>query len=172
MNITILKKTNCGKVSTPEKETLTYNIGHCGDEYYFRVTDNAGGGFFSHEWISITDITECLPTGSNFNATALTPLFKSKSANNAGFLAAALKSESLLLPFKKTKRLHTLGDLSAFTKSMQKLVNSKICLPDEIAEREAIKEAKLKALADKLQAKTTTESYPYPQQLHITVRSL
>jgi len=158
MNITIIKKTNCGKVSTPEKETLTYNIGHCDDEYYFRITDNIGGGFFSHEWISLGDITECLPKDSNFNATALTPLFKSKSANNAGFLAAALKAESLLLPFKETKRLHTLGDLSAFTKSMQKLIKSKVSLPDEIAEREAIKEAKLKALADKLQAETTTKS--------------
>jgi len=71
MNITILKKAQCGKVSTPEKETLTYNIGHCGDKYYFRVTDNVGGGFFSHEWISLGDITECLPADSNFNATAL-----------------------------------------------------------------------------------------------------
>jgi hypothetical protein len=152
MNI-IIKKAQCGKVSTPEKETLTYNIGQCGDEYYFRITDNIGGGFFSHEWISLSDITECLPVDSNFNATALTPLFKSKSANNAGFLAAALKSESLLLPFKETKRLHTIGDISAFTKAMQKLVKSKVSLPDEIAEREAVKEAKLKALADKLQSK-------------------
>ncbi len=47
MNITIIKKTNCGKVSTPYKESLTYNVGQCGDEYYFRVTDNVGGGFFS-----------------------------------------------------------------------------------------------------------------------------
>jgi len=78
MNITIIKKTNCGKVSTPEKETLTYNVGHCDDEYYFRVTDNVGGGFFSDEWISLSDITECLPKDSNFNATVLTPLFKYK----------------------------------------------------------------------------------------------
>jgi len=153
MNITIIKQTNCGKVSTPEKETLTYNIGHCGDEYYFRVTDNVGGGFFSHEWISLNYITQCLPTDSNFNATALTPLFKSKSANNAGFLAAVLKSEYLLLRFKETKRLHTVGDISAFTKTMQKLVKNKVSLPDEIADREAVKEAKLKALADKLEAK-------------------
>jgi hypothetical protein len=41
---------------------------------------------------------------------------------------------------------------------MQKLVKSKVSLPDEIAEREAVKEAKLKALADKLQAETTTKS--------------
>ena len=48
------------------------------------------------------------------------------------FLAAALKAESLLLPVKETKRLHTLGDISAFNKSMQKLVKSKVSLPDTV----------------------------------------
>ncbi len=98
-------------------------------------------------------VTELLPNDTQFNASALAPLFESKSANNAGFLAAALKAESLLLPVKETKRLHTLGDLAAFNKTMQKLVKSKVSLPDEIAEREGVKEAKLKALAEKL-AKT------------------
>mgnify|MGYP003386291904 CR=1 FL=1 len=156
MNITILKKASCGKVSTPEKETLTYNIGNSDNEYYFRVTDNDSGGFFSNEWVNLTAITELLPNQEPFNASVLVPLFKSKSANNAGFLAAALKAESLLLPVKETKRLHTLGDTSAFIKSMAKLVKSKVSLPDEIAEREAVKKAKLKALAEKLQAKSTT----------------
>lgn len=40
MQINILKKAHCGKVSTSEKETLTYNIGNCDDEYYFRITDS------------------------------------------------------------------------------------------------------------------------------------
>ena len=101
MNITILKKALCGKVSIPEKKTLTYNIGNHDNEYYFRVIDNIGGGFFSNEWIALSDITELLPHDKPFNASALAPLFKSKSANNAGFLAAALKAESLLLPVKK-----------------------------------------------------------------------
>lgn len=114
------------------------------------------GGYFSNEWVSLNEITERLPNLKPFNASALTPLFKSKSANNAGFLAAALKAESLLLPVKETKRLHTLSDISAFIKSMAKLVKSKVSLPDEIAEREAVKAAKLKALAEKLKAKSTT----------------
>ena len=150
MNINILKKAHCGKVSTPEKETLTYNIGNIDSDYYFRITDNTSGGYFSYEWVSLNDISELLPNDTPFNASALTPLFKSKSANNAGFLAAALKAESLLLPVKETKRLHTLGDITAFNKSMQKLVKSKVSLPDDIAKREAAKEAKLKALAEKL----------------------
>jgi len=153
MKINILKKAHCGKVSTSEKETLTYNIGDSDEEYYFRVTDNTGGGYFSNEWVSLNDITELLPNDTPFNASALAPLFKSKSANNAGFLAAALKAESLLLPVKETKRLHTLGDISSLIKTMQKLVKGKVSLPDEIAEREAVKEAKRTALAEKLKAK-------------------
>ena len=150
MNINILKKAHCGKVSTPEQESLTYNIGNIDDDYYFRITDNDTGGFFSNEWISLVDITELLPNDTPLNASYLAPLFKSKSANNAGFLAAALKAEKLLLPVKETKRLHALGDISAFTKCMQKLVKNKVSLPDEISEREAVKAAKLKALAEKL----------------------
>lgn len=57
------------------------------------------------------------------------------------------------MPVKKTKRLHTLGDLTAFNKAMLKLVKSKISLPDEIAERELVKEAKRKALTEKLALK-------------------
>mgnify|MGYP000321053968 CR=1 FL=1 len=150
MNINILKIARCGKVSTPEKETLTYNIGHEADEYYFRVTDNDGGGFFSTEWLNLKDMLECVPEDKPFNAAIFAPLFKNKSANNAGFIAATLKAESLLIPHKETKRLHTLGDVLAFTKAMEKLVKSKVSLPDIVAEREAEKAAKLKALAEKL----------------------
>ena len=153
MNINILKKAHCGKVSTPDKETLTYNIGNNGVDYYFRITDNIGGGYFSKEWVSLMDISQYLPTDSNFNATALAPLFKSKSANNAGFLAAVLKAESLLIAVKETKRLHSLGDLNVFNKAMQKLVKSKVSLPDEVAIREIEKEAKRIALAEKFKAK-------------------
>ena len=49
----ILKKTHCGKISTYEKETLTYNIGNSDSDYYFAITDNASSGYFSHEWISL-----------------------------------------------------------------------------------------------------------------------
>lgn len=50
MQINILKKALCGKVSSTEKETLTYNIGNIDGEYRFRITDNVSGGYLSHEW--------------------------------------------------------------------------------------------------------------------------
>jgi hypothetical protein len=158
MTIRILKQATCGKVTTPDKPTLTYNIGSENDHFYVRVIDNVGGGFFSHEWIELSTIIETLPNDTPFNASALAPLFTSKSANNAGFLAAALKAEKLIVPVKETKRLHNIGNVSAFTKTMQKLIKSKISLPDEVAEREAIKEAKRIALAEKLaKSKTNTD---------------
>jgi hypothetical protein len=67
MNINILKKAHCGKVSTPEKETLTYNIGHSSGDYYFRITDNDTGDYFSNEWISLNGISELLPNDTPFN---------------------------------------------------------------------------------------------------------
>ncbi|PCI58793.1 MAG: hypothetical protein COB35_12965 [Gammaproteobacteria bacterium] len=161
MQINILKKAQYGKVSTPEKETLTYNIGNIDGDFYFRITDNIGGGYFSNEWLNLNDIAEHLPNDTPFNASALAPLFKSKSTNNAGFMAAALKAESLLHPVKDTKRLHTLGDLTALNKAMQKLIKSNVSLSDEIAERETVKAAKRKALAEKLEArKLPTKNNP------------
>ena len=56
-----------------------------------------------------------------------------------GVLAAVLKAEWLLLSVKETKRLQTLDDITAFNKAMQKLVKSKVCLPDDFAKREAAK---------------------------------
>ncbi len=152
MTFNIIKKANCGKVSSPEKQTLTYNIGYDTDTkaFHFRVTDNNGGGFFSHEWIALSSITQAIKNRGTFNANIFTDLFESKSANNSGFLAAALKAEKLLLPHKDTKRLHKFGDVDAFTKSMQKLL--KVSLPDEVAKREALKEAKRIELEKKLKA--------------------
>jgi hypothetical protein len=40
----ILKKSRCGGVSNPTKQTLSYDVGHRDDEYHLRITDNEGGG--------------------------------------------------------------------------------------------------------------------------------
>ncbi|WP_371376822.1 hypothetical protein [Thalassotalea aquiviva] len=150
MKINIIKQADCGKVSQPDTPTLTYNIGYVPDDesFHIRVITNTGGGFFSVEWISLDDILSCVENRETFNANIFASLFKSKSANNSGFLAAALKAEKLLLPYKETKRLHTFGDVAAFKQSMQK--HLKKDLPDVVAEREAAKEAKQKALAEEL----------------------
>ena len=149
-NINILKISTCGKVSAPAEHTLTYNIGYDTRQktLLVRLTDNDTGGLFSNEWITLDDIVTTIekrPTpDTSFNARIFTPLFTSASANNAGFLAAALKAENILVPFKDSKRLHDLGDIKAFTDNMQHLIKDKVSLHDVVAERDAIK-AKVRA---------------------------
>ncbi len=160
MTFNIIKKAQCGKVSNPAIKTLTYNIGHNADNqsFHFRITDNSGGGFFSHEWIALSSIALTVENSDTFNANIFTELFESKSANNSGFLAAALKTEKLLLPYKDTKRLHKFGNVEVFKKSMQKLLN--VSLPDEVAEREAAKEAKRIELEKKLKSVKKSNETP------------
>ncbi|MEP7706094.1 hypothetical protein [Paraglaciecola sp. 25GB23A] len=113
-----------------------------------RITDNDTGGLFSSEWIALTDVLSAIEKrpspDTSFNAKIFTSLYKSQSANNAGFLSAALKAENILVPFKDSKRLHNIGDVEAFTDSMQPLIKDKVSLPDVVAERDAIK-AKVRA---------------------------
>jgi hypothetical protein len=104
--INILKISTCGKVTLPDDHTLTYNIGYDTNQKTLlaRITDNDTGGLFSNEWITLDDIITTIekrPTpDTSFNARIFTPLYTSASANNAGFLAAALKAENILVPFK------------------------------------------------------------------------
>jgi len=143
--INILKISTCGKVTLPDDQTLTYNIGYDTSEktLLVRLTDNDTGGLFSNEWIALDDIVTTIekrPTpDTSFNARIFTPLYTSASANNAGFIAAALKAENILVPFKDSKRLHDMGDIKAFTDSMQPLIKDKVSLHDVVAERDAAK---------------------------------
>jgi hypothetical protein len=168
--INILKISTCGKVTLPDDHTLTYNIGYDTAEktLFVRLTDNDTGGLFSNEWITLDDIVATIEKrpspDKSFNARIFTPLFKSQSANNAGFLAAALKAENILVPFKDSKRLHDMGDIKAFTDSMQPLIKDKVSLHDVVAERDAIKakvreenERKLKANSSKTASKSISK---------------
>jgi hypothetical protein len=166
--INILKISTCGKVTLPDDHTLTYNIGYDTSEktLHLRITDNDTGGLFSNEWVALDDIVTTIekrPTpDTSFNARIFTSLYKSQSANNAGFLAAALKAENILVPFKDSKRLHDMGDIKAFESSMQTLIKDKVSLHDVVAERDAAKikvraenERKLKAKSSKTASKST-----------------
>jgi hypothetical protein len=169
-SINILKISTCGKVTLPDDHTLTYNIGYNTDQktLLVRLTDNDTGGLFSNEWIAFDDIVTTIekrPTpDTSFNARIFTPLYTSASANNAGFLAAALKAENILVSFKDSKRLHDMGDIKAFTDNMQPLIKDKVNLHDVVAERDAAKakvraenERKLKANSNKAASKSISK---------------
>ncbi|HGU5726173.1 hypothetical protein U9696_03325 [Escherichia coli] len=64
-----------------------------------RITANDSGGLFSREWVALSAISGVLKaheTG-DFTSTVLRPLFTSASRNNAGFLAAILRSADICL---------------------------------------------------------------------------
>lgn len=154
--ITIIKKATCSKLSKVAKGDLTYHVGYDDNKaLHLRVTANTGGGFFSNEWVSldaIVEIANSMPFDSPFKATILKPLYESLGANNHGFLAAALRAEEVLLPVKKHPLSHTLNDIKAFTKAMQKLIKEKRDLDDDVAASQRIKDAKRAEMIAKMKS--------------------
>jgi len=153
----IIKKSTSPKLSPRAQGNLTYHVGY--DEtaktYHFRITVNSGGGFFSNEWISLNDVLDVVETTNSdkpFKALIFKSLYQSKGSNNHGFLAAALRAESLLLPVKKQLMSHTLGDVKSFKTAMQQLIKDKVSLDDDVAAAEKIKEAKRAELIEAMKA--------------------
>jgi hypothetical protein len=143
----IIKKSTAPKLSPRAKGSLTYHVGYNDNSksFHFRITANSGGGFFSNEWVALNDILDIIETISPdkpFKAIIFKSLYQSKGSNNHGFLAAALRSESLLLPVEKQLMSHTLGDTKGIKAAMQQLIKDKVSLDDDVAEAEKIKEAK------------------------------
>ena len=98
--------TNTSKLSPKSPSSLTYHVGYDDNSksFHFRITANSGGGFFSNEWIPLSDILDTIATTfpvNPFKAIIFKPLYQSKGSNNHGFLAAALRAEKLFLPVEK-----------------------------------------------------------------------
>ena len=89
------------KLSAKAEGCLTYAIGidnaAC---LYVQLQGNTSGGLFSAEWVRFSDIDRCLQqsldTREQITSGAFRAAFKSKSQNNAGFLAAVLKAVGVL----------------------------------------------------------------------------
>lgn len=86
------------------------------------VTRKEGGGSFSRERVPFRIIETCLEnynTGVPFVSKVLKDVFISKSANNAGFMAAVLQTLGLLAAAPEAKTQHVVtGDWSAWEKAM------------------------------------------------------
>jgi len=88
-----------------------YELGKSGKKHGIRITSNDNDGLFSNEWVMLDDIATCiepLAKIDNFPSNKLTPLFKSKSSNNAGFLAAILRHEGVFGTVDKKMYQHYL----------------------------------------------------------------
>ena len=129
----IIKIATCPTCSG--KATLTYNFG-CSDEkqIYIRVVANSGGGFFSEEWVKLSDIQAALD-GAPFPITSfpLIKLFLGKSVNTPGFLLAVLKHEGLVKLLEGKIRGYEKLDPAPFMIELEKLVGSDLNLKPELA---------------------------------------
>ena len=121
----VLSTGTCDTLSGSSK--LTYHIGSMPDgEIYLRVHGNTGGGFFSQEWISLSDILQALkkrPEGKPITSILLNPLLRGRSANTPGFLMAVLLHEKVVRSMQGKLRRHELADPSVFTEKVEKLLS-------------------------------------------------
>jgi hypothetical protein len=81
------------------KSDLTYHLGKSIEgQVHVRIWVNSSNGFFSNEWVSLTDIMEVLEkqAGDSFTSFVFEELFSGKSVNTPGFLVAALLHQGLL----------------------------------------------------------------------------
>lgn len=99
------------KISPKANGMLTWLLAICetDNELYLRLLANGSGGLFSKDWISLFKVESVLkvqPT-TGFTSGVFRPLFKGASANNAGFLAAVLRSPDICLLEAHPEKLFT-----------------------------------------------------------------
>jgi hypothetical protein len=107
----ILRKGSASKLRD-ETESIQYELGHVEGKLSLRVTSNDKDGLFSGEAIPASNIAVCLSKnakGSSFTSRVFHPAFSKKSSNNAGFLAAILRAEKVLIPIEGKLFLHELS---------------------------------------------------------------
>jgi len=114
-DVVAFKSLTANKLSVRSEGLLSYQLGFVSeiDQLFIRLQANETGGYFSKEWVPVEEIEACLlayasdapgskvdakssALASSFSAVILKPCFKSKSQNNAGFLAAVLKAEGFI----------------------------------------------------------------------------
>lgn len=110
-----LKTNETAKVGQFSTGRITYEVlaDEGRDNIWIRLTNNDSSGWFSRELLTIEKIEACvegIKEGEVMLSKRFAAAFKSRSANNAGFLAAALRAEGLLLPAPEQTSRHILGE--------------------------------------------------------------
>lgn len=89
------------------------------------ITSNDGGGYFSNEVVAFQQVIDSLKgikADQPFAAKAFKSAFKGKSSNNAGFMAAILRAEGLLIAAPDAASQHLRhGDWKAWSEALLKL---------------------------------------------------
>ncbi|HHX9840624.1 TPA: hypothetical protein ACVTE6_000112 [Salmonella enterica subsp. enterica] len=107
----IIQAGQAEKISPKAMENLTWQLAISGvdQQLYLRLIANGSGGLFSKDWISLSKIESLLEVQQKegFTSSVFKPLFKGASANNAGFLAAVLRSPEICLMEAHSEKLFT-----------------------------------------------------------------
>lgn len=112
----IIEKGTADKLSPKSEGKIYYQLARNQDDKanYLRITGNDGGGLHSREWIALDKVITTLSgqAGHPFKSSALKECMVGKSANNASFLAAILRSSDigLIKPSEKSTFHHLLVD--------------------------------------------------------------
>ena len=128
ISMRIIKIATCPTCSGKAK--LTYHFGCTKDnQVHIRIVVNSGGGFFSEEWVSLTDTLAALGKAAHpITAIPFINLFIGKSVNTPGFLLAVLKQEGLVKLLEGKVRGYEMLDSEAFMAEVNKLVASDVDL--------------------------------------------
>lgn len=97
---TVFHSGEAEKISPHSKGLLTFELGKEDEsgKPALRLTANGEGGLFSREWITFDAIHAILEKQQDsFPSRVFRPLFCQGSTNNAGFLAAVLRSPDICL---------------------------------------------------------------------------
>ena len=125
--VKVLHSSTC--LSLSGKSNVTYQIGTDPESnIYMRIHGNTGGGFFSPEWVSLSEVQKFIneaPKDKPLSSWSLHPLFRGKSVNTPAFLMAAFVHEKWLRILKGKKRGLEVLDDAAFRAKLETLTGSK-----------------------------------------------
>jgi hypothetical protein len=116
---TTIKQGQCPLISVKSNGQIQYRITtDATHQRYVQLLAATSGGFLSPDKIADQNITKVLRSISDdahFSSTLFNPLFKGKSANNAGFLAAVLRAEGVITQSKNHTYKHRILNIDAIS---------------------------------------------------------
>ncbi|RYF46374.1 MAG: hypothetical protein EOO38_14235, partial [Cytophagaceae bacterium] len=116
----LLRSGPAKKLGKQSKGSIAYQLltNDARQEVWLTISSNDGGGYFSQEMVALASVQTCvsdIKPQEPFPSKLLQAAFTGRSSNNAGFLAAILRQESLLGPAPETEGKHILsGDWTAW----------------------------------------------------------
>lgn len=156
----LVKKQSAAKTSMNAQGCISYGIlrNEAATEAFVCLLGNDSAGYFSQEAVALSEIERCLEDMTSdkpIPAKLFRMAFRSKSANNPGFLAAVLRAEGLLVAAPEATYQHRLGgDWSAWRKDVLAQAGEPFELPE-------VTKAKAKAAA----AITHADDTPGPEEM-------